>query len=81
LWAIYLILEPAIIIYYLNYNENLLENKFYKLLPKSLKNQILSRRQMEYKPIVSYYSKLIMLGFLSLILLIIGEIIFYLILS
>ena len=75
---IFVILESAIILYYLSYNDNILENKIYKLLPKSLKNEILSSRQIEYKPIVNYYSKTILFGFLSLILLIIGEVFFYL---
>jgi hypothetical protein len=80
LWAIYLISESAIIIYYLSYNENLEENKTYKLLPKSLKDEILISRQAEYKSIVSYYSTMNLFGFLSLILLIIGEVLFFILL-
>lgn len=77
LYFISVIIESAIILYYWSC-DNILENKIYKLLPNTLKNEILDSRQIENKTIITYYSKTILLGLINLILLIIGEGFFYL---
>jgi len=77
LWVLSFTLESVIIIYYLNYTDNLLENKIYKLLPNSLKNEISSSKEFNQKEIHTYYIKMILHCIIILTVLIIAEIGFY----
>lgn len=81
LWVLSFTLESVIIIYYLNYTDSLLENKIYKLLPNSLKNEISSSKEFNQKEIHTYYIKMILHCIIILTVLIIAEIGFYILIN
>jgi hypothetical protein len=47
LYILYFIFKVLIIVYYVNYKENLLENKTYKYLPTSFKEDITIYRESD----------------------------------